>query len=85
MSAPSGLVVSTPFVGTIGERLGFYIIRDGDDPTPFHLEDDGATIPLPETGGIEFGMDARQAALTEYRASYDAGLTDFSTSLRKTL
>ena len=75
----AGLVVSTPFEGANGERLGFYIIRDGDDPTLFHLEDDGATIPLLEADGIDFGTDTRQAALTEllteYRASYDVDLT----------
>ena len=75
----AGLVVSTPFEGANGERLGFYIVRGAEDPTLFRLEDDGATIPLLEAGGIDFETDTRQAALTEllteYRASYDADLT----------
>jgi hypothetical protein len=75
----AGLVVSTSFEGPNGERLGIYIIRDWDDPTLFRLEDDGATVPLLEAGGIDFGTDTRQVALIEllmeYRVSYDAGLT----------
>ena len=77
----AGLIVNTPFEGANGERLGFTIVRDAEDPTLFRLEDDGPTISLLEADGIDFGTDARPAVLTEllaeYRVSYDTDLTTF--------
>ena len=80
----AGLAVATPFDGVNGEPLGFYILRDASDGARFYLEDDGATIPLIEANGIDFGSGTRSEAfadlLTEYSATYNPETCILATS-----
>ncbi|MBB3937723.1 DUF1828 domain-containing protein [Aureimonas phyllosphaerae] len=58
---PAGLAVSTAFIRDDGDRIAFYVVDRSDGLV--HLEDDGATIPMLEQAGVDFGTDTRQRAL----------------------
>lgn len=58
---PVGMAVSTAFVRDDGDRIAFYVVEHDDGLV--HLEDDGATIPMLEHAGVDFGTSTRQRAL----------------------
>jgi hypothetical protein len=61
----AGLAVTMPFDGLNGEPIGFYVIRDGEVPAEYHLEDDGTTVPMLEANGVDFATETRKEALPE--------------------
>lgn len=68
---PAGLAVSTAFLASDGDRVGFYIIEDGDT---FRIEDDGLMLPTLEASGVDFRSGTRGAALKELLSEYGVSL-----------
>jgi hypothetical protein len=72
---PIGLAVSTAFRRSDGDAVGFYVVRNANEPGLAHLEDDGQTIPYLEAAGVDFETSTRQKAfqtiLNEYGAQFD--------------
>ena len=72
---PAGLAVSTAFTFAEAEPVGFYIVGP-DSLGRYRLEDDGNTIALIESEGVDLDTQTRQEAvaelLAEYGARYDA-------------
>lgn len=66
---PIGLAVSTAFKRDDGDRVAFYVIKMENGE--YHLEDDGATIPLLEGAGVDFETDTRRRALDNLLAKVD--------------
>jgi Domain of unknown function DUF1828 len=64
---PAGLAISTTFAATDGDRIGFYVIKDG---LQFRIEDDGLVLPALEASGVDFKSGTRGAALDELLSEY---------------
>jgi hypothetical protein len=64
---PAGMAVSTGFLGPDGDRIGFYVRRDGD---VYRLEDNGFTLPALEASGLDFSSGSRGRAMQELLAEY---------------
>ena len=83
-SVPAGLAVSTTFDGPGGDALGFYVIGPNGSGK-WHIEDDGATIPLIEAVGADLETKTRseafKALLEEYGALYDEYTCELRTDL----
>ena len=71
-NVPAGLAVSTVFRRDDGDRIAFYVIEE--DAGVYHLEDDGATIPLLEGAGVDFETETRRRALESLLSSANAYL-----------
>ncbi len=67
-TVPAGLAVSTAFVGSDGDRIGFYVREQS--PNVFRLEDDGITLPMLEASGLDFSSGTRGAAMQELLSEY---------------
>lgn len=57
---PCGFAVSAGFTDPSGDRIGFYVIADGEN---YHLEDDGEYLAQLHALGIDFEKGARQQLL----------------------
>lgn len=57
---PSGFAVSAGFTDPSGDRIGFYVIADGEN---YHLEDDGDYLAQLQAMGIDFEKGQRQQLL----------------------
>lgn len=71
---PAGLAVSTAFVGSDGDRIGFYVREQS--PNLFRLEDDGITLPMLEASGLDFSSGSRGAAMQELLNEYGVLIDD---------
>lgn len=71
---PVGIAVSTAFLNTQGDPIGFYIIGP-DDNGHYKIEDDGLTLLRLETDGADIELAARAEIflnlLEEYGFTYD--------------
>jgi hypothetical protein len=61
---PVGFAVTTAFRRDDGDSVAFYIVRDKTRPGVFRIEDDGATIPLLESSGVDFSTETRTDAFS---------------------
>lgn len=72
---PIGLAISTAFRRGDGDAIAFYAVRNPNEPSLVHLEDDGTTRPYLEAAGVDFETQTRERAfdeiLAEYGAEYD--------------
>lgn len=64
---PAGLAVSTVFFAPNGDRIGFYVRRNGHR---FRIEDDGVTLPALEASGLDFSSGSRRNAMRELLSEY---------------
>jgi hypothetical protein len=64
---PAGLAVSTTFSASDGDRIGFYVIKDG---ARYKIEDDGLILPSLEASGVDFKSGTRGQALDELLSEY---------------
>jgi hypothetical protein len=64
---PIGFAVSTGFLSPEGDRIGFYVRRDGP---LYHLQDDGFTLPALEASGLDFRSGSRGEAMRELLSEY---------------
>lgn len=60
---PAGIAVSTGFMGSDGDRIGFYVV-DSDQGALKRIEESGTTYALLEASGVDFRSDTRRDALT---------------------
>jgi hypothetical protein len=69
---PAGLAVSTSFEDAAGDRIGFYLTRDGND---WRIEDDGSLVPTLVATGVNVFVGARarlfKNLLTQGRIEFD--------------
>lgn len=72
-SVPAGLAVSTPFSSADGDRIAFYVSRDGKS---YRIEDDGLMLPTLEASGVDFRSGTRGSALRELRAEYGVSINE---------
>jgi hypothetical protein len=68
---PAGLAVSTTFASADGDRIGFYVVKDG---LRFRIEDDGIILPSLEASGVDFKSGTRGEALEELLSEYGVGI-----------
>ena len=71
---PAGLAVGTDFIGLTGDRIGFFVIGPNHHGQ-YHLEDNGATVPILEACGADLALESRaevfRSMLAEYDVEYD--------------
>lgn len=81
---PSGLAVRTPFSYPSGDAIGFYIVRDPNQPGMWRFEDSGLVVPMLEANGISLDSGPRAEAfgrlLDECGAEYDEDLRELHSS-----
>lgn len=65
-AVPAGLAVGTPLVKPDGDRIGFYLIN-GNDGT-WRIEDDGLTVPLLISSGVDVRTGERSSEFEEMLA-----------------
>jgi hypothetical protein len=70
---PAGLAVTTAFSSSDGDRIGFYIVQEGEK---FRIEDDGVTLPYLEGSGVDFRSGTRAEALGELLREYGVAIDD---------
>lgn len=72
---PAGLAVRTPFALPSGDTIGFYIVRNPDNPDLWRFEDSGLCVPMLEANGVSLKNGPRAEAfkrlLDECKAEYD--------------
>ena len=73
---PAGLAVGTSFRRANGDAVGFYVVFDGKDRSRARVEDDGQTMPMLESAGVDFSAGGPRAAglstlLKQSRVTYD--------------
>jgi hypothetical protein len=78
---PAGLAVSTGFLSSTGDRIGFYVRQKGD--AGFRVEDNGFVLPSLEASGLSFQKSASRAGamnalLSQYGVSIDQGSRSFA-------
>lgn len=79
---PAGLAISTAFRRRDGDAIGFYVVRNRDNPGFGHLEDDGETIPYLEAAGVDFETKTREKALESILAEYSADFDEDESVIR---
>lgn len=79
-SVPAGLVVTTPFVRSNGDAIGFYIIAD-KKTSDFRIEDDGLTIPDLEASGFDLQNQTRNEELRSILDDYKGFLDEENLTL----
>jgi hypothetical protein len=71
---PAGLAVSTPFEDTSGERISFYLVKDGKSGL-YRIEDDGELVPSLIASGTNILKGSRgrlfQSLLEQGRIEFD--------------
>lgn len=79
---PCGLAVSTAFENPEGDRIGFYVVRNGDK---YRIEDEGTLFPLLDANGIDLSKGTRGDAFAhlqkEYSVSFNKDTLEFQTGL----
>lgn len=71
---PAGLAVSTGFLGSDGDKIGFYVVDS--ELSPFkRIEESGTTYALLEASGVDFRSETRREALNtlldEHAVTFD--------------
>lgn len=73
---PSGVTaVSTAFIGPDKDPIGFYVIKNVTTGR-FRIEDDGRTLPMLESSGVDFRSGTRGDALTDLLKEYGVRFDD---------
>jgi Domain of unknown function DUF1828 len=72
---PIGFVLRTPFQKSDGDAIAIYIRKHERNPNLFRMEDDGETLALLESQGVDFDSETRMLALAEllkqHNSTYD--------------
>ncbi|WP_158702942.1 DUF1828 domain-containing protein [Allosphingosinicella vermicomposti] len=71
---PFGLAVSTAFAFPDGDRIGFYVKREGNGL--FELQDSGLVFPNLEASGLDLSNKSRAEAFAELQAEYGVSLDE---------
>lgn len=73
-SVPVGLAVSTPFLSSDGDRIGFYVRNP--EKGLYRIEDDGFTLPALEASGLDFSTGSRGQAMRQLLTEYGVAIDD---------
>lgn len=74
---PAGLAVSTGFVGSDGDKIGFYIVDSEHSPLK-RIEESGTTFTLLEASGVDFRSETRREALSQLLEEHAVAFDDHS-------
>lgn len=72
---PAGFAVSTGFLGSDGDRIGFYVV-DSDSSSFKRIEESGTTYALLEASGVDFRSDTRREALDSLLREHDVSFDE---------
>src|SRR5690606_34116068 len=72
---PCGFAVGTGYQNTEGESLGFFIVGP-DQNGKFSIEDDGASVSLIETEGVDLSTKSRAEVFETLRHEYNVFFDD---------
>lgn len=79
-NVPAGLAVSTAFKRDDGDRISFYVVNDENGRV--RLEDDGATIPILESAGVDFETSVRRKALESLLSRVEGHFDESEATIR---
>lgn len=80
-AVPAGLAIGTNYEGLGGDPIGLYVIGP-DALGSYRIQDDGASVPILESLGADFGNKARRQAFQELLAAYNVEFDEDSGELR---
>jgi hypothetical protein len=66
---PAGLAIGTTFVGSDGDRIGFYVV-ESETPGLKRIEESGTTYATLEACGVDFRSETRREALESLLAEH---------------
>lgn len=73
---PVGLAVRTPFVGSDGDPIGFFVVKS--DGVAVRIEDNGLVLPVLEASGFDRRSPTRSTALRALANEYGVELDEDS-------